>query len=259
MAAIPQATTATARERVHAGNRFFVAVAIAMLVVIALGFGNSFYLRPAFTDAPLPPYIAVHGVVMTAWYLLFLAQALLVSSGRTGLHRKLGVAGVLLAAGVVVTGAMMHLRFIPRMQALGNITSPAHLAFGVDFVLQGLASLAPFAVLVAWAVAARRRPQVHSRLVFWAMAWAIGPAFTPTRPLGQFLDPLVAPVLPYFPADLFWLAALLLYDWRTLRRIHVATWLGFAALAGWYLVVMPWVAGLPLAQGWLQAVLAGGG
>lgn len=237
----------------RSGNRFFVGVAIAMLVVIALGFGKSFYLRPVMNDAPLPVYLVVHGLVMTAWYLVFLAQAMLVSSRRTAVHRRLGVAGVVLAAAVVVTGAMVHLRLIPRMHALGQIASPGDFAFATEFVLQGLASLVPFVVLVTWAVLGRRRPEVHKRLMFWAMVWAIGPAFTPTRPLGQFLDPLVAPALTFFPADLLWFGALLLYDLRTQRRPHPATWLAFAALSAWLLWVMPWIANQPLAQAWLRA------
>ncbi|TWT19076.1 hypothetical protein FQY83_11955 [Luteimonas marina] len=244
-----------AGQRSRRRNRFFVWTAVAMLVVVALGFGKSFYLRPVFSDTPLPTYLAVHGIVMTAWYLLFLAQALLAGSGRIDLHRRLGIAGVALAAAVVATGALVHLRLIPRMQALGRIASPEDLAFAIDFALQGLASLAPFVVLIALAVWWRRRPAVHKRLMFWAMAWTLGPAFTNTRPLGQFLDSLVVPYLPFFPADLFWLVALLAYDWTTTRRIHPATWLGFLLLALYFLFAMPWIAGNATLQAWLKACL----
>lgn len=230
-------------------------MAVLMLVVVALGFGKSFYLRPAFGDTPLPTYLIVHGSTMTAWYLLFLAQALLVSSGRSDLHRRLGVAGVALATAVVATGAIVHLRLIPRRQALGEMASPADLAFAIDFVLQGLASLVPIVVLVALALGLRRRPAVHKRLMFWTMVWTLGPAFTPERPLGRFLDALVAPHLPFFPADLLWLAALVAYDASTMRRIHPATWLGFALLAAWFLWVMPWIASSAALQAALKAYL----
>ena len=83
-----QAGLATRRDRRR--KRFFVHVAFAMLVVVALGFGRSFYLRPIFTDRPLPAYLILHGAVMTAWYLLFLAQALRVQRHRVDLLRKLG-------------------------------------------------------------------------------------------------------------------------------------------------------------------------
>ncbi len=48
-------------------SRFFVWSAVVMLVVIALGFGKSFFLRPAFNEKPLPLYLLLHGVTMTVW------------------------------------------------------------------------------------------------------------------------------------------------------------------------------------------------
>ncbi len=226
-----------------------------MLVVIALGFGKSFYLRPYHYDTALPVYLVVHGVVMTAWYLLFLAQACLVSAQRVDLHRRLGIAGVALAAAVVATGAMVHLRMIPRLQALGQLGSAGELSFALGFVLAGLASLVPVVVLVALAVWWRRQAATHKRLMFWAVVWTLGPAFSNTRPLGQFLDAQVVPYLPYFPADLFWLAALLADDWRVLRRIHPATWISFLLLALYLLYVMEWIARAPMLHAWLRAYL----
>ncbi len=236
-------------------NRFFIWIAVAMLISIALGFGKSFYVRPVFTDKPLPVYLIVHGLVMTAWYLLFLAQATLVNVGRRDLHRKLGIAGVALAAGVVVTGVTVHLNFIPRNQALGKIVSQEDLSFAIGFVLEGIFSLIPFVVLIVLAVLLRRKVAVHKRLMFWAMVWTIGPAFTNTRPLGQVLDSLVYPYLPFFPSDLLWLAALAAYDWKSLRRIHPATYVSFLALAIWFIVINGWIVDSVTLREWLSAYL----
>jgi hypothetical protein len=200
-------------------NRFFVWIAIAMIAVILAAFSRSFYLRPMYTTEPLPSYLIVHGIVLSAWYVLFLVQAVLASGRRVRLHRRLGVAGVALAAGVVVTGAMVHLNLIPRVQPMGVLDDPAEMSRAVDFVLAGLLSLLPFIVLIGLALLCRRRSDVHNRLIFWAMVWTLGPAFSNTRPLAQLLDPLVEPWLPFFPADLFWIAAILGYDWKTLRRV----------------------------------------
>lgn len=236
-------------------SSFFVWIAVAMLVVIALGFGRSFYLRPVYISEPLPTYLIVHGTVLTAWYLLFLVQSVLVNTRRVRLHRGLGVAGIVIAAGVAVTGVMVHLHLIPRLRARGELTDPEALARAVDFALAGVASLFPFVVLVVLALLLRRNGAVHKRLMFWAMVWTIGPAFSEVRPLGQMLDPLVAPWLPYFPSDLLWLAAILGYDWKTLRRIHPATWLTFVALAFFYLVATDWIVGNHTLQNWLRGYL----
>lgn len=229
-----------------------------MLVVAALGFGKSFYLRPMSEQAPLPTYLVVHGVVMTLWYLFFLSQAILAQRGSLAMHRRLGIAGVALAAGVVVTGASAHLGIVPRMQALGHLQSADDFALGVAFALEGLASLLPFIVLIALAVWLRRNSASHKRLMYWALAWTLGPALSNTRPLGQFLDSLVVPHLPFFPFDLLWFAALLVYDWRTLGRIHPVTWLGFVLLALHFLVITPWILQIVALHAWLGAYLGGG-
>lgn len=230
-----------------------------MLVVVALGFGRSFYLRPLLGSKPLPGYLIVHGATMTAWYLLFLVQAVLVNIGRSDLHRKLGIAGVALAVGVLVTGVCVNLHFIPRAQASGFISSPEDLSFGIAFVLASISSLIPFAILIVLAVLLRKKVATHKRLMYWALVWTLGPAFTITRPLGQVLDPLVAPYLPFFPADLFWFAALLVYDGKTIRRIHPATYLGFFSLTFYFLVVTEWIVGIEPLQECLRAyVLAQG-
>lgn len=230
-----------------------------MLGVIALGFGKSFFLRPWFSDTPLPTYLVVHGLVLTAWYLLFLVQAIFVSTGRSYLHRKLGIVGVLLAAGVVITSAVVHLNVIPRREALGHITNAAELSRNVDFVLGGLSSLIPFVVLIGFAVVLRRDAAVHKRLMYWALVWTLGPAFTDNRPLGQVLDSLVVPYLPFFPADLFWFAALMAYDWKEARRIDVMTYLGFFSLAFYFFFVTEWIVGVESLQEWLRAYVRASG
>jgi hypothetical protein len=231
-------------------RQFFICMALLMLLAIAMGFGKSFFLRPMFNSKPLPLYLMLHGITMTAWFLLFLVQASLVSARRVDLHRKLGVAGLLLAAGVVITGVVVNLNVIPRMLELGQISRPEE---GVHFALSSLSGLLPFAVLVLLAVGLRRNTGVHKRLMFWSFVWVLGPAFTNTRPLGQFLDPLVAPYLPFFPADFIWLFLLMAYDWITERRIYPATYAVFVLLALFFLFATPWIAGNEILQGWLLA------
>jgi hypothetical protein len=242
----------TARP-VRRRNRFFVYTAIAMLFVVAIGFGRSFFLRPVFIDRPLPPYLIAHGAVMTAWYLLFLAQTVLVYRPRVDMHRKLGIAGLVLAFAVVATAIQVQLNVVPRMISLGMVSSDDDLSRAIGFALSSMSSLVPFVVLVALAVLLRRNAAIHKRLMFWAMVWTIGPAFAEGRPLGQMLDPMVQPHLPFFPSDLLWLSALLAYDWISGRRIHHVTWIGFVLLAFYALVVQEWVAGLDGLHDWMRA------
>jgi hypothetical protein len=52
----------------------------------------------------LTPLVTVHAIVAAAWLLVFLAQATLVATGRTTIHRRLGIVGAVLTVVFVVVG-----------------------------------------------------------------------------------------------------------------------------------------------------------
>jgi hypothetical protein len=61
-----------------------------------------------------------HGVVMTTWRVVFAAQVGLVAAGRTDLHRRLGLSGLVLAIlviGVGVAAAIGSMRWPMRLRA----------------------------------------------------------------------------------------------------------------------------------------------
>ncbi len=238
----------------RARSRFFLVTAALMTLIVFLGFLPSFYLRPHFRTQPLPLHLIVHGVIMTAWQLLFLAQTILVARRRTDLHRRLGVVGVGLAALVVVTGIVATV-LQPARLAEAGVTLP----FPVELLVIGnLFGFCLFSGLVAAAFWRRRDAPSHKRLIFWACVVTLGPALTPARDLGA----MIAPFFPaMFPPEiaLGWIAwiALLLHDWRTVRSFHPVTIIGgflvlFVqhALVDWFLMMDPvaaWARGL--AQG----------
>src|ERR1700736_5658637 len=76
---------------------FFSGMALLMLVTVFVGFAPSYYLAGLFR-APLPsPIIHVHGALFSCWILLLVRKTSLVSAGRVGGHRRLGIAGLILA------------------------------------------------------------------------------------------------------------------------------------------------------------------
>ena len=76
---------------------------IVAVLVTAAGFGGSFY--GVVTGAKsLTPLVHLHAAVFSAWLVLYLVQTGLVASGRTVLHKRLGIAGVVLAVAVVGVG-----------------------------------------------------------------------------------------------------------------------------------------------------------
>ena len=97
-----------------------------MLAAVVIGFSRTFYLRAFFdvTDRlgsiSLPAHLATHGLVLTGWYALLLAQTSLVSLSRVAIHRRLGIVGVVIAPCVIASGADTTFRFIPRALEAGT-------------------------------------------------------------------------------------------------------------------------------------------
>ena len=71
-------------------RRFYVGIAIAIVITVFAGFSRSYYLRTFYHTTPLAGLVHLHGVIFSSWVLLFLGQSTLVAAGRTALHRRLG-------------------------------------------------------------------------------------------------------------------------------------------------------------------------
>jgi len=85
---------------------FFSAMAVLILATVFAGFAPSYYF-PGIFRAPLPSRIIhVHGAVFSCWILLLITQTSLVSAGRVDVHRRLGIAGFVLACLMVVVGVL---------------------------------------------------------------------------------------------------------------------------------------------------------
>ena len=214
-------------------DRFFLIYAIVLLLVVFVGFAPSLFLRVAFENPPIPLYLHFHGAILTGWFVLLVAQASLINSGNVSVHRKLGyfVAGY--AAVVVVGGLMATLNVVSRDAGLGIAfdvdmaeVDPAlgsgitYLAFISGVVWANIAGVVTFAALIAAAIIYRRRPDFHKRFILVATVSILGPALARI----SRIDMLGGEQGPFVPlALLSLLAAIFVYDWRALRRIHRAT------------------------------------
>jgi hypothetical protein len=215
-------------------NWFFAGLALVMVATVAFGFGPTLYLRSVLgvTDrfgASLPPYLVVHGIVLTAWYVLFAAQTLLVTAGRRDIHRRLGVAGTVLAVAVVASSGVTVQRLASRAIAAGpDLTSRA-----VPIVVSDFWVLVAFTLLVGAAIYLRRRLGTHKRLMLLASVLLVGPALATGRPIGRtVVTYLPAWLLPSQVFIALCLGALVWHDIATSRRVEPATlWGGVAVVA----------------------------
>jgi hypothetical protein len=189
---------------------FFTGMALASLLAVLVGFAPSYFVR----SSSLPPLSAlyqVHGLLFTSWIVLFVAQAALVAGRRTDIHRRLGVAGVVLAFAVFILGSAVSIETLRR----GGGTQ-----FGDprEFLAIPLGDMIAFAVLVAAAVVLRRRPDAHKRLMLLATISLLTAAVA--RALAQ-ID--VGGALGLFLGTDVFVLAVILYDLATRGHVHPAS------------------------------------
>jgi hypothetical protein len=209
---------------------FYRHFAIALSLFVIIGFSRTYYLRFLSELPPLETLVHLHGLVFSAWLLVFIAQTRLVAAQRVDLHMKLGIAAVALAAAVLAIGfATTAVKAnIPRVHPSG--LTPA------QFTIVGITSLGLFAAFLALGVSFRRRAAYHKRFMVLSMIAVISPAAS--RIVTQLgLREHWTYLVPIIPA--LFVAWCLAYDWRRQRTVHPVYAIGGAALiAAWPLRLM---------------------
>lgn len=185
--------------------------AVAFAVIVVLGFGRTYFLRPFVSVPPLPAAIVyVHAAVMTLWVALFGLQVWLVAARRVRLHQRLGYAGVGLAAAIVVTGLWTTL----RAAKYGSSATPPGFS-EPTFSIVPLGDLVMFVLLFGGALLYRRHPATHKRLMLLTVLNFLTPA------LGRLPFDLVraAPAATVLGTFLVGIGGTLVLDWLRDRRV----------------------------------------
>jgi hypothetical protein len=202
------ATTPRMPGRINDRRLYLLAAIVTPLIVLA-GFARTYYLKPFFGTPDLPGRIVhLHGIVMTAWVLLFIVQISLVATRRTRVHQRLGIAGGVLAALVVVVGVLTALYAAAR----GASPGPPALAF----LIVPLGDMLIFSVLIGLALYFRRKLQVHKRLMLLAAINLLTPAIA-RIPLSFIAN---GGPLAFFGLTDLCLVAFVAYDTFKNRRLH---------------------------------------
>ncbi len=206
---------------------FFTSAAIAMIAVSLAGFLPSI-ANPAGRRAPLTLLAAVHGIVFLAWQLLFLIQSRLVASGRIAMHRRLGLIGIFLLFLMIPLGYGSTISMVRRGFDLSGDLKVNPQPYG-EYIDPQNASIFPltdlpiFAILAGTAIAYRRKPEIHKRLMLFANITLMG------APLAHFIGhtPMLAnlmqPAIIMIPISMFLLAAVA-RDYVLQRRVRPLTW-----------------------------------
>jgi hypothetical protein len=201
-------------------RRFFMIMAMVIALVVFVGFAPTYYLRAFYHADPLPSLFRVHGLVFSAWIVLFVVQTALVSARRTDIHRRLGVLGAALALVMLVMGYLVAIAAARRGFSAAGLPPP------LVFLAVPFFDLVAFATLVGSALYLRQTPAAHKRLMLLATIAVLTAAIA-----------RLPYVLPLGPLAFFGLTDLLIfaamaYDRWTRGRVHPALlWGGLFLIA----------------------------
>ncbi len=219
--AINQRDHSSEREKGRRRERlFYTGMSIAFVITVFAGFSRTYFLRRYFNPQPLLPLLHLHGIVFSAWLALFLTQTTLVATNRTRIHRKLGIAGIVLASLMIIVGTVTAIMRAKLIDVPPGAPPP------LVFLTIPLGDMLVFAILVGSAFYFRRKPDVHKRLMLLSTI-AILPAAVARLPF-DFIQQN-GPLAFFGLADLF-IVPCLIYDIITRGRPHRATLLGGALI-----------------------------
>jgi hypothetical protein len=214
-------TSSATAQPVTAATTFSASFYFWMVLLMAFfvfgGFGMTYwYPLAAGTFRPAPPVVHLHGFTYFAWMVLLITQASLVNVRNVALHRSLGMFGIALAMAVIIMGALITI--------LGASRASGAAAHGIYL---GITAVVGFAFLFTLALRNTRRPEIHRRLILFAMLPLLPPGIHRLYmvPLGLQSFPIVA---MYLTLDAM-AVAIIVHEWRRNGTINRYTWIG----AGW--------------------------
>lgn len=203
-------TVAVRRFASDIDRPFFTVMTVGLAAVFAAGFGPT-YARGVLSAEGLPWWVHLHGAVMAGWVVLLVVQSALIRSGQRALHQRLGLMSIALIAIMVPLGSATNMMSI-RRGAVPPFFTPAEL-FAVDQL-----DLLLFAGMFGWALAMRRNPAWHKRLLLSATTLLTYPAVARLGIVRHFGVDMVVPI----SVSLVLAVALLgpLHDLARYRRVH---------------------------------------
>lgn len=207
-------------------RRFYVWTAYACAVVAVIGFVPTYWSPVARGAFGGPGIVHLHGLLFTAWTILFILQTRSAAAEHYERHRALGYGGIAVASAMLLVGLAVITVGI-RRAIEGGFGDAAR-----RFAIVPATILLSFVIAFGIALAYVRRPEVHMRLMVVATSGLLTPAIArilaalfapPGTGIGMGFPPppIAFSLVPSVLSDLFIVAGLV-RDWRIERRAHRA-------------------------------------
>lgn len=176
---IPRDASTTQQLKRFLSRYFYFGASLVMAGLSLWGFSRTVDARLLHASPPRPLLLWIHGVIFSAWTVLFLLQSALVRVRKVSVHRTLGWVGAALAATMVVSG------FIVSVVMVRFDVTVLHLNRVAPFLSVLWCDMIVFGACMALAIYFRKRPEYHRRLVFLASCQLMQAAFVRLPHIGS--------------------------------------------------------------------------
>jgi hypothetical protein len=204
--------------RLRGTRGFSLAITFILIAMVLRGFWPSYFGHLLSGGVSRPWIIHLHGVIFSGWMVLVLAQVSLVCMGQVRMHRRIGHVGI--AYGTLVLGSGLVVSFVAPVLHVHAGEWTVDRAAG--FLLAPLGDMALFGGFFGAAIAYRRRPEIHKRLI---LAATVALAFAAVGRMA-FESRVVSLLVRLSP-----LFAAMAFDVFTRRRVHRVYVISVAVLA----------------------------
>jgi hypothetical protein len=206
-------------------RNFFLAFLALCWLGVLMGFVPAANLRfRGHAEYPAPSILEIHAFAFSSWMLLLTMQIGLIRARRPKLHMTLGLLGFALVPIMAISGFLSEV-YSQRWRFVHPPNSQAFFIIAIYYVIA-------FTTLACCALALRKNPAAHKRLILLATSVIVGAAYGRWwgMPLYNVFGDGYAGMLiyTYAGADLL-VAGALAYDWFTRGRLHPVN--GFAVPA----------------------------
>jgi hypothetical protein len=233
------ASATVAPPRVQPAKLLHLHSAALAILLSLIGFHHFFFAGMSYPGRPITPpirgLVITHGLTMSAWLVVALAQPLLVRLGYRDMHKKLGRFGAALALAVVAVGFWIAI-------ASARVSPPEARIWGLspkEFMAVPFFAAIAFASFIAVGLRFVRTPSIHRPMMSLATYAALSASVSRIDAIsslyaGTFFDWLLG---PFFSTQVLCglLVAIQFALTRTLDRWFAG---GALAMTIFYMLVM---------------------
>jgi hypothetical protein len=210
------ATTGFPLRKTPDRNAFLIFVGLVWIGVLS-GFGTDSFAHVSKHGLDYPLVVHFHAVAFVSWLALFTVQTGLIRAGNSALHRKLGLAGAVLAGVMLVLGPVTALIVDGARYAATGATP--------EFTAVQFCDMIGFGLLTGAGLLARGTSAAHKRLMLLGLFFISDAGFA--RFLNGFVAPALGKTLTAEWVGLYLGSTLLavglgVYDLITRRKLHPA-------------------------------------